>query len=192
MITTIIVYLLCIYLFFGVERRLRIGKEAKSWKPGQHDKGSQKVLEIGFAIVLLIFVIAPVLNYFHIGRLDPEWLIGGIGIIVMITGIWIRYWSAKTLGEYYTRTLLIKERHLIIDLGPYRFIRHPGYLGIIIAFIGAALGMNNEFAIVIIPIILIIMYGYRIKTEENMMKRTFGQAYTEYMKRSRRIIPFIF
>lgn len=192
MFTTICAYLLLIYLFLGVERRLRQGQEAKSWQRGQYDQGSQAVLTIGFGIISIVLVIAPVLNYLRVGQLRPEWLVGGLGLVIMIVGIALRYWAAVTLGEYYTRTLLIKTQHQLIEQGPYRVIRHPGYLGIILAFLGAAFATVNAVAIAAIPVVLAIAYSYRIRTEEKMLQAALGQLYIEYMKRSWRLIPYVY
>lgn len=192
MFTTICAYLLLIYLFLGVERRLRQGQEAKSWQRGQYDQGSQAVLTIGFGIISIVLVIAPVLNYLRVGQLRPEWLVGGLGLVIMIVGIALRYRAAVTLGEFYTRTLLIKTQHQLIEQGPYRVIRHPGYLGIILAFLGAAFATVNGVAIAAIPVVLAIAYSYRIRTEEKMLQAALGQLYIEYMKRSWRLIPYVY
>jgi len=61
----------------------------------------------------------------------------------MIGGLSLRYWAAKTLGEFYTRTLRIIEGHHIVSQGPCRFIRNPGYLGILMLNAGAGLAVMN-------------------------------------------------
>ena len=192
MVTTFIAYLLLIYLFLGVERRLRQGQEAKTLQPGQHDQGSQRVLTTAFGIISVALVGAPLLNILGLARLDPEWLMGAIGLLVLITGILMRYWAAVTLGRYYTRTLRTEEQQPIIEKGPYRLIRHPGYLGIILAFFGAAIAALNGVTIVIVAVTLALAYSYRIRAEEKMLQTVIGKPYVEYMGRSWRLIPHIY
>jgi protein-S-isoprenylcysteine O-methyltransferase len=76
--------------------------------------------------------------------------------------------------------------------GPYRLIRHPGYLGTICVWIGFALAVGNWVALIILTIMLLGVYGYRIRSEEAMLNDTFGNEYQEYCKQTWRLIPFIF
>lgn len=191
MITTIGAYILIIFYFIN-ERRLRKDETARSWKRGPHDLGSHFVYSYGWATSLLFLLLAPLMNHLEAGRLEPQWLIGGLGLILAACGVALRIWSAKTLGEFHTRTLLIKEGHKVIQHGPYRFIRHPGYLGIMCMLIGAAIATLNLATIKAIPIIMIMVVLYRIYAEEKMMQMELGEAYKQYMRHTWRLIPYIF
>lgn len=109
----------------------------------------------------------------------------------MISGLMLRYWAAKTLGEFYTRTLLITEGHQIVDRGPDSVIRHPGYLGAFIMNIGAGLAVTNWIVLLVITVTGFVLYAYRIRTEEGMLENAFGEQYKAYLEKTWRLVPFV-
>ena len=192
MFTTIGAYLLIGFFFVGIENRLRQGQQAKSWRVGQYDQNSQAILTIALGLIFVVLLLAPVLNHLQVAPVRPAGLIGGLGLVIMMAGTGLRYWAAETLGEYYMRTLQIKTQHTVVEVGPYHVIRHPGYLGVILMFIGAGLAVVNWIAIVVIPVILLLAYHYRIRVEEKMLQSALGEPYTDYMGRSWRLIPYVY
>lgn len=93
----------------------------------------------------------------------------------MMAELMLRAWAAQTLGEFYTRTLLITENHQIVTQAPYNIIRHSGYLGVFTMSLGAGLAVANWMAIIITAITGSITYTYRIHAEEKMLKATFSK-----------------
>ena len=104
-ITTVSAYFL-IACYFVTERSLRKGQQALSIKPGKADAGSSQVIWIGGAIGILFIIAAPILNRYQIGYWDNA-AVAWLGLILMLGGLLVRYWAAKTLGEFYTRTLQV-------------------------------------------------------------------------------------
>ena len=190
MVTTICAYLL-IAAFLVIERRMRRGKEAASLDAGRHDQGSTRLIGYAFATTFAALLLAPILNLFHIANIDAPF-VGWIGLALMVAGLALRYWASKTLGAFYTRTLLVKSDHHIVDDGPYRVIRNPGYLGDIVLFISGGLAALNILAVIVIAIAMFIAYVYRIRSEETMMLNSFGQSYQTYMAKTWRLIPFVY
>ncbi len=189
MIAILIAYLLLI-LFFVVDARLRQGEAAKSLEHGESDRGSTMALGRAYAIGGILLLIAPVLDYFHIGRL-PDW-VSGFGLALMVGGVVLRVWAIRVLGEYYTRTLRTAEQQSLIDRGPYRVIRHPGYLGVLMLWLGAGLATANWIVTGLIALVMFVAYSYRIQSEEQMLAATFGEEYHRYAARTRRLIPFLY
>jgi len=72
------------------------------------------------------------------------------GNVIMAIGLLIRVFAVLTLKEYYTRTLKIQENQKIIDVGLYKHLRHPGYLGLIMIWTGAGLSSNNYLILIIV------------------------------------------
>lgn len=140
-ITTVSAYLL-IACYFVMERSLRKGQQALSLKPGEADAGSSQVLWISGMVSILLVIAAPILNTHQIGYWDNA-TVGSIGLTLMLGGLAMRYWAAKTLGEFYTRTLQVIEGQGIVNQAPYNVIRHPGYLGTLLMEIGAGLAVTN-------------------------------------------------
>jgi protein-S-isoprenylcysteine O-methyltransferase Ste14 len=176
----------------GIEGRLRRPGDAKSWRTTESDRGSQLAVSIAFAATLLLLVAATALTLAGIGRMPDEPLWGAIGLASMVAGMAFRYAAVRTLGAFYTRTLRVSDGHEVVDTGPYRFVRHPGYAGTILLLGGAALVTANWFAVAIGPIVVVAMYLYRIRAEEAMLRRELGEAYSAYAARTKRLIPFVF
>ncbi|NJM68353.1 MAG: isoprenylcysteine carboxylmethyltransferase family protein [Acaryochloris sp. RU_4_1] len=133
-ITIILAYIL-IACYFVVERSLRKGPQALSLQAGTADAGSSQVLCISGMFSILLVIAAPILNTYQIGYWSYANL-GWLGLILMLGGLAMRYWAAKTLGEFYTRTLQIVEGQKIVNQAPYDIVRHPGYLGTLLMEIG--------------------------------------------------------
>jgi protein-S-isoprenylcysteine O-methyltransferase Ste14 len=189
-ITTVFAYFL-IACYFVVERSLRKGKQALNLKPGTADAGSSQVLWIGGVMIILLVIAAPVLNFYQIGYWNNS-NIGWLGLILMLGGLVVRYWAARTLGEFYTRTLQIVEGQKIIKQAPYNLIRHPGYLGTFLMEIGAGLAVKNWLVLLVILIIGIMSRIYRISAEEKMLEERFGQQYKIYSEKTWKLFPFLY
>jgi protein-S-isoprenylcysteine O-methyltransferase Ste14 len=189
-ITAVSAYLL-IACYFWMERLLRKNRQALDLNPGAADAGSSQVLRIGGAIGILLAIAAPALNTHRIG----DWSyakIGWLGLILMIGGLAMRYWVAKTLGKFYTRTLQIVEGQEIVNQAPYNVIRHPGYLGTFLMEIGAGLAVTNWVVFLVAVVIGIMSRAYRIDVEEKMLKENFEKRYKAYSDKTWRLIPLLY
>ena len=107
-------------------------------------------------------------------------------------GISIRLWANRTLGEYYTRTLRVATAQTIVQKGPYRNIRHPGYLGSMLMWVGAGLATTNWLVVSLAVVVMSAAYYYRIRVEEQMLMATMSAEYLEYKARTWKLIPFLF
>lgn len=110
----------------------------------------------------------------------------------MALGIALRAWSTRVLGRFYTRTLLITPNHHIVQDGPYKLVRHPGYSGSLLVWVGAGLAVSNWIVFLIITLVSFIAYIYRIQSEEAMLIAEFGGEYEEYIRRTKRLIPYVY
>jgi len=174
--------------FFVVEPLLRKGRAAKSLQTTASDRGSSRLIVVMFWVVIIL---PPLLNFFGVGQLHlPR--VGWLGILIMLLGLGLRIWSMRVLGEYYTRTLRVTETQAIVKQGPYRLIRHPGYLGVILLWIGFGLALGNWMATLIMAVLLFSVYGYRIRSEEVMLIDRFGKDYLEYSQQTWRLVPFVY
>ena len=191
MFTTIAAYIL-IGCFLLVEGRLRKSQEARSFEAGKADRGSTKYVGLAFSTSLVLLVGAPFLRLLHLGSLDNRTDIGAAGLVVMATGLFLRYWANQTLGSSYSRTLRIQANQFLIDYGPYRWVRNPGYLGTLLLFIGAGFAVTNWIVLLIVAALMLAAYIYRIRAEETMLLSEFGDQYKAYMARSWKLIPLIY
>ncbi len=190
MLTTILAYLL-IMLFFATESRARQGERAKSLDTSQFDQRSTLLIGMAYLIAGLGLLLAPVLNAFGIGGIDSAF-IGWLGLFIAVGGVALRGWANRTLGEFYTRTLLVTQDQPVVQQGPYRVIRHPGYLGSILMWLGAALATLNWLTVILAAVVMFSVYVYRIQAEEAMLRTAYRQQYVEYQARTWKLIPFVY
>jgi len=189
MLTTVMAYLL-IGCFLVLERALRQGQQATSLEAGEADRGSTRRLGEAFAFTVLALLMAPALNVLYIGRLPSR--TGWIGVGIMLSGLALRWWAHQTLGRFYTRTLRVAQDQSVIRSGPYQVIRHPGYSGVLLLWVGAGLAVSNWIAAGVATLVMFTSYRYRIKSEESMLLATFGKEYQAYVAKTWRLIPFIY
>ncbi|OWP56752.1 MAG: hypothetical protein B2I17_03950 [Thermoplasmatales archaeon B_DKE] len=113
------------------------------------------------------------------------------GIILILIGIGIRQWAVAVLGKYFSQVVGIQRDQKIIETGPYRYVRHPSYTGLLLIWIGIALSFQNSAAVAVAVISFALAYGYRMLEEEKFLVVHIGDSYNSYMERTKRIIPFI-
>jgi protein-S-isoprenylcysteine O-methyltransferase len=183
---SILVAYVVLVAHFAITEGRRRGQGARG---GQYDKKSTRFIGLAVIINVIILISANALNYLQIGLMAD--VIGWIGIAVMLCGTALRLWATRALGKFYTRTLLISDGHRVVREGPYKTLRHPGYLGIILLFIGAGLATVNWIAATLVMFTIVAPYPYRIRCEERMLVASFGQQYKDYADHTWRLLPFI-
>jgi hypothetical protein len=109
---------------------------------------------------------------------------GGLGLA------WVA-WSFLTLGKQHSADVTIQAGHQLVVSGPYRWVRHPMYLGLIVFPWGAGLVFRSWIG-ALLPMLLIALFVWRIADEEQLMQREFGEQWEAYCRRTRRLIPFIY
>jgi protein-S-isoprenylcysteine O-methyltransferase len=170
---------------------LRRGKEATSLEEGPTDQGTTRAVGAAFGLSCLMVLVAPLLNRWRLGRFaQPKVAWSGVG--AMAGGLALRVWAARVLGAYYTRTLRTSGEQRIVVEGPYRVVRHPGYAGVILLWLGAGVATANWVAAIAIGAVVGRAYRRRISTEEVMLARAFAEDYPRYAGRTWRLIPWVY
>src|SRR6266540_4475194 len=187
-ITTLLGYLVLAGFLF-MEGRLRSEQEAKSFETGRFYQQTTRILGLAYFISMLVLLASWLLNYFKIGTLS-SW-VGWLGILVALFGLLMRWWANRVLGAFYTRTLKVVENQIIVQQGPYRLIRHPGYFGMILMWAGIAASTANWIIVLLILALIFSAYHYRIQNEEKMLLTT-NASYAEYRTHTWRLIPFLY
>jgi len=181
----------CIGCFLGMERRARHGPDAKSLRCGPFDRGSTWLLGGAVLAAMVALLLAPVLNAFRIGVMDPT-AVGWGGVGLMLGGMALRFWATRVLGRFYTRTLRIAGDQPVIDHGPYKVLRHPGYSGVLLMWSGAGLAALNWVVAAAVIVGMGGVYWYRIRREEEMLRSVLGQPYETYRERTWKLVPFVY
>ena len=114
-----------------------------------------------------------------------------MGILLMLAGVAFRWYSIRVLGKYFSVVIAIQPGHTVIEHGPYRYVRHPSYTGALLTILGLGLVFGNLLSLLVLLFFAALGYGYRIFVEEHILVEALGDAYRQYMKRTKRIIPFV-
>jgi protein-S-isoprenylcysteine O-methyltransferase Ste14 len=113
---------------------------------------------------------------------------GWMGVAITLSGFGITYWARAILGRNWSANVTIKEGHDLIRTGPYRFIRHPIYTGLILAASGTALALDQYRGLLAVFVLWISFTIKRLK-EEQFMRQQFGAQYIEYAHATGAILP---
>lgn len=169
--------------------RWRSAGEAK-----KQDRGSLTIaLSSGLLGVLLCFLLPVFLPGARIVTVIwDQSLLFFLGFFLMIFGIGWRWYAIRTLGRYFLGIVAVRPDQQIVQHGPYRLIRHPSYSGALLAIMGVGLVIANWVSLFLIVTCLIVGLMYRISVEERALCQTLGRPYEEYMRRTKRLIPFVF
>jgi protein-S-isoprenylcysteine O-methyltransferase Ste14 len=163
--------------------RLRQKGEVKT----RSDRGSRAVIWLG------IFVAIFLSDYFATNNITPiPEPFFYIGIILMLGGIVFRQWAIWVLGRFFSTRVRIVSDHKIVREGPYRFLRHPSYTGMLLILLGLGLASRTWLGTIIILALFSLVIAYRISVEENALKTEFGNEYLEYAKETKRLLPYVF
>ncbi|HEY3934640.1 MAG TPA: isoprenylcysteine carboxylmethyltransferase family protein [Gemmatimonadales bacterium] len=114
----------------------------------------------------------------------------GIGLVAVVAGLAFSIWAKRQLGSNWSAAVTVKEHHTLIRTGPYRFVRHPIYTGILLAFAGTAL-VIGEWRGIISCVLVLGAFIYKSRAEERRMRETFAE-YSDYERHTAALIPFIY
>lgn len=123
--------------------------------------------------------IVPYLAIYH-------WL----GLALTAGGLAFTVWARVYLGRNWSGSVQVKADHELVRSGPYRWVRHPIYTGLLAAFFGSGLALDQWRGLLAFAIVF-AGFWYKLNLEERWMIETFGDAYRDYRKHSRALIPGI-
>ena len=115
-----------------------------------------------------------------------------IGLVLMSAGLLLRWWAVVHLGRFFTVNVAVAADQRVIDSGPYRWIRHPSYSGLLLLALGIGMCFGNVASILVILIPIIALMLKRMRIEEEALANGLGNAYRAYMDRTKRLIPGIY
>lgn len=166
----------------------RLMRSGKSDKKGE-DKGTLRNIWITISIAMAA---GCIVNSYVEAPMSNTLTISYTGLLSITFGMIFRFFAIWSLGKFFTVDITIREEHKLKKDGIYRYIRHPAYTGMIISFIGFGLSLNNWISLFIVSIPVISVMLLRITAEEKMLLKQFGNEYAGYMRKTRRLIPWIY
>jgi protein-S-isoprenylcysteine O-methyltransferase Ste14 len=115
-----------------------------------------------------------------------------VGVFLFVVGLFLRWWAIITLGRFFTVDVTIEKDHELVERGPFRVVRHPSYTGVLLAFVGFALTLRNWAALLIVLVPIFAAFIRRMNVEEEALSRALGAHYVDYMRRTKRLVPFVY
>lgn len=156
----------------------------------KRDRGSHVFLVVALVLGMSIaFFCADAVPQATLGWNQP--LQFWFGIVLMFAGLALRWYAIRVLGKFFTRDVATRTGQYVVDTGPYRRIRHPSYSGALLMFLGTGIAMANWASLLAIVIAAAAGYGWRVHMEEQALCADLGASYRDYMRRTRRFIPFV-
>jgi protein-S-isoprenylcysteine O-methyltransferase Ste14 len=171
--------------FLLLEASTRERGAASSLAASRDDRGSTRMIVAAYATAA---VVAPAVRMLRRPQLPRA--TAPLGLSLEIAGLGLRAWSMRILGSSYSRTLRVQGAQQVVDRGPYRFVRHPGYAGSLMIWTGFALTSRSFAVVEVVGALLSIAYHRRVGAEEALLRRDLP-GYVAYSKRTKRLIPFV-
>lgn len=114
-----------------------------------------------------------------------------LGLVITWLGIGLRFWAFRTLGEYFTFTLMTSPDQEVVARGPYRMLRHPSYAGLSLVLIGLGVLYGNWLSVAALTVLPMAGIIYRIRVEEQALFSELGDAYRSFAAGRKRLVPFV-
>lgn len=117
----------------------------------------------------------------------PE-LVGWAGVALTAFGLWIRVSAMRQLGARFSPLIALQREHALETTGWYALVRHPGYLGALLASFGAALAFGSALALPLVLAMTLLLVA-RVRREERLLAGHFGEAWRDYARRTGALWP---
>jgi protein-S-isoprenylcysteine O-methyltransferase Ste14 len=152
------------------------------------DQGSMLlVIALAVAGVGGAFVLAG--NVHSAAIAHARWLLFVVGIALMVSGIVIRQWAVAVLGRFFTIDVRVQPGQAVVDKGPYRWVRHPSYTGLIMTFVGMGLALGNWAALAVVAVVPTAGLLVRIRVEERALLESLGEPYRRFAASRPHLFP---
>jgi protein-S-isoprenylcysteine O-methyltransferase Ste14 len=162
----------------------------KPEKGEKSDRGSLVlILLAGWIGSTAAFIVAG-FQVFAMRSNQKAWFAAGLA--VLLCGSLLRRHCWRMLGKHFTGDVRAAADQPVIDRGAYRWVRHPSYTGGILMYLGTGLALTNWLSAFIMAFAPAAAYLYRVHVEEQALRATLGSRYQEYMRRTKRFVPFVF
>ncbi len=160
----------------------------------EDENREEKSFQLILAAILTTILLSIIFTLASIGKVDYRWQFHFkiIGLVIYGLGLILRYWSSILLGKYFTRSVSVESDQKLVSNGPYRLIRHPLYLGLLLLTSGVPIYLGNIPAVLFGLIFLLYALSRRIEFEEKLLEKSLGEKYRNWKKERAKLIPFIY
>jgi protein-S-isoprenylcysteine O-methyltransferase Ste14 len=186
---TVVAFWALFYIWFGAE--IWVGYRRRRLPSGaiDHDSGSKSWL-IGSIWSAAALGIGSAFAFPDAAITSARAEVFIAGLMLMIAGLALRWYSIWVLGTSFTCEVTTRPGQEVVQSGPYRWVRHPSYTGGLITILGMLLCCANLASLAAVAVAA-AGYAYRIRVEERALVTNLGSEYSDYMRRTKRLIPFL-
>ena len=176
-----IISVIAIYLVrmkeVGTKRKIVAGPVKENW-----------TLRLFVATGLLM--LASILVEYFWRKLSLWWPTFLAGWGLALTSFVIRRKAIAALGRFWSLHVEIRENHEFVRSGPFRWVRHPTYLSMILELLAGPLITNSFYSLAILPLIFVPALIWRMHLEEAALLEQFGDAYRKYQRTTPALFPY--
>jgi protein-S-isoprenylcysteine O-methyltransferase Ste14 len=151
------------------------------------DHGSVYAVVAGVAAGLLVAVWSAV--EITTTTIPGRWVPFLVGLVLMWLGVAVRQWAVWTLGRFFTVVVRVSEGQTVVDRGPYRWVSHPSYAGLLLTLVGLGVALGSWLSVLALAMLPSVGLVIRIHVEERALMAGLGEPYRDYAQRHSRLVP---
>ena len=188
-VASVVVFWTVLYFWVGSELWLGLRRTRLPAGASGHDAGSKWWV---IASVWTSVAIGMWIGFLFTGAAIPSGRITVfiLGLVLMVAGMALRWYSIRVLGASFTCEVSTRPGQEVVESGPYRWVRHPSYTGGLLTLLGVLVCCVNWASLAAL-VVAVAGYAYRIRIEERALAADLGTPYRDYMRRTKRLIPFV-
>lgn len=180
-------FLVSIFCWFALEMGLLVRDLVRHKGRLAQDRGTRAIVAFSLAgsiwLGILLRAWLPALNT------PVPTAFAVAGIVAIWVGLAVRVWAVLTLGASFSTFLQVNADQAVVTRGPYRWVRHPSYTGLLLIALGFGLGAGNWLSLAICAVIPPLGLLPRIAVEESELVRLLGDRYRSYQRATHRLVP---
>jgi protein-S-isoprenylcysteine O-methyltransferase Ste14 len=165
---------------------------ARGSKPVRRREGSVTRAAFLAQALLTALLLAPLpwSGWLWLQVVGGGWTRYWSAVALIVIGLALSIWARRSLGGNWSGSVTVKEGHELVQSGPYRWIRHPIYTGLLLMMLGTGLASGRVHGLLAFPVALSALW-LKSRVEERWMATEFGERYALYRQRSWALIPFV-
>jgi protein-S-isoprenylcysteine O-methyltransferase Ste14 len=181
----ILFWIVFLWVFVPEARLIRTSSRSSSQA---QDAGTLRLIVVGNNVAIFLGFVSSFVPLFAVPWSQLFFI---FGTCLLFAGGILRRLCFRTLGKYFTGNVVVTSDQIVIERGPYRFVRHPSYTAGFMIFIGTGFALGNWLSIVFLFAGPCFVYFWRVRAEEKALLEMIGEPYRAYMARTKRFIPFL-
>ena len=165
------------------ELGLRVRDIARRKGRAERDRGTRVLIAVAFGVAFTLAALE------HAGAPAPKGAEPLAGVAVLWLGLATRAWAVVALGASFRTTVEVDAGQAVVTAGPYRWVRHPSYTGLLLIAAGVGLALGGRLSLAACLVLPPLAIVHRIRIEEAELERVLGAPYRDYEARTKRLIP---